>query len=358
MTQYDLILLGAGHAHLGVLRRWAMFERPQGRIALVSVGHHAWYSGMLPGLISGQHAADDCRVELASLCRGAKVELIVDQVAALQADTRQVQLASGACLQGKWLSLNVGGALSQPTQSGTAIECLAVKPFESFLQGWQRWKDDPAPTAIIGGGAAGVELALAMARHVPHLALFCSGRLLSGHNAGLHLRALGHLRQRRVNVREYCPISHIENDQLFSEQQAVWQGARVLLASGATALPWLAQSGLECDARGFVNIAPTLQSFSHPHVFAVGDCSALPGAMRSGVYAVRQGPVLANNLAAVLHGTPLRRYRPQRQSLALLATGDGGALLGWRNWSAGGQIFGRWKDYLDYGFIRRHQWQG
>lgn len=358
MTQYDLILVGAGHAHLGVLRRWAMVDRPPGRIALISAGPYAWYSGMLPGLLSERFSADDCRVELAPLCRAAKVELIIDQARALQADSLQLQLASGTTLNAKWLSLNVGGGLARPAQAGSDIECVAVKPFEGFLLGWQRWKADPRPLAIVGGGAAGVELALALAGQVPQLSLFCSGRLLAGHNNGLHMRALGYLRQRRVSVREYCPISHIHDDQLMSDQQPVWQGSRVLLASGAAALPWLAESGLDCDARGFVNISTTLQSLSHPHIFAVGDCASLPGALRSGVYAVRQGPVLASNLAAVLQGTALRRYRAQRQSLALLATGDGGALLGWGNWSAGGQLFGRWKDYLDHSFILRHQVQG
>ncbi|MGH8355838.1 MAG: hypothetical protein ACRERY_20265 [Pseudomonas sp.] len=120
----------------------------------------------------------------------------------------------------------------------------------------------------------------------------------------------------------------------------------LLLAGGATALPWLAQSGLECDADGFVRIAPSLHSLSLPRIFAVGDCASLPGAGKSGVYAVRQGPVLAANLQAALRGEPLRDYQPQRQSLAL---------LGWGAWSAGERLCGRWKDWLDRGFIRRHR---
>jgi NADH dehydrogenase FAD-containing subunit len=193
---------------------------------------------------------------------------------------------------------------------------------------------------------------------VPQLALFCRGPLLAGHSAGLRMRALGHLRQRRVRVREDCPISRIDGDCLISGAAPVWRGPRLLLASGAQALPWLAQSGLDCDAEGFVQISATLQSLSHPHIFAVGDCASLPGARKSGVYSVRQAPVLAANLNAVLRGLPLRDYRPQRQSLALLATGDGGALLSWRDCSAGGRLFGRWKDYLDRGFIQRHRLSG
>ncbi|OEC33150.1 NADH dehydrogenase, FAD-containing subunit [Pseudomonas cuatrocienegasensis] len=355
MSSYDLLLLGAGHAHLGVLRRWALVERPPGRIALVSAGPAAWYSGMLPGLLAGRFQAEDCRVELQPLCRAAKVELIDAQVTALEADSHQVHLADGRTLEARWLSLNVGGQVSPPAHSGEGLELLAVKPFDAFVQGWSRWQQASQPLAILGGGAAGVELALALVDRVPGVSLFCAGPLLAGLNPGLRLRALGHLCQRGVRVREHCPIDRCEDDALYSGSLCVWRGPRLLLASGAQAWPWLASSGLRCDERGFVEIGRTLQSHSHPALFAVGDCASLPGAAKSGVYAVRQGPVLAANLSAVLRGLPLRRYRPQRHSLALLATGDGGALLGWRTWSAGGPLCGRWKDWLDRGFIQRHR---
>lgn len=351
---YDLLLLGAGHAHLGVLRRWALVERPAGRIALLSPDPQAWYSGMLPGLLAGRHVPADCRVELQALCRAARVELILAPVASLSAAQQQVQLADGRTLKAGWLSLNVGAQIAAPPRQDEAMQVLAVKPFAEFLQHWQRWQVEPQPMAILGGGAAGVELALAVAGKVPQLSLFCAGQLLDGLSAGLRLRALGHLRQRGVWVREDCPISRIEGDRLLSADEPVWRGQRLLLASGAAAWPWLAHSGLGCDEQGFVLIAPTLQSYTHPRIFAVGDCASLAGARKSGVYAVRQGPVLAANLAAALRGLPLRRYRPQRQSLALLATGDGGALLDWYGHSAGGQLLGRWKDYLDRSFIRRH----
>jgi NADH dehydrogenase FAD-containing subunit len=352
---YDLLLIGAGHAHLGVLRRWALVERPPGRIALLSAGPVAWYSGMLPGLLAGRHQADDCQIELQTLCRAAKVELIINPVESLSAAQQQVQLADGQTLSASWLSLNVGAQVSVPQQQGDAMQVLAVKPFAAFLDGWQQWQNTPLPMAILGGGAAGVELALALTGKVPQLTLFSAGHLLDGLSAGLRLRALGHLRRRGAWVREDCPISRIADDCLISGDEPVWCGQRLLLASGAKAFAWLAHGGLGCDEQGFVLIAPTLQSYTHPTIFAVGDCASLPGARRSGVYAVRQGSVLAANLSAVLRGLPLKRYRPQKQSLALLATGDGGALLDWHGHSAGGQFYGRWKDFLDKGFIQRHR---
>jgi pyridine nucleotide-disulfide oxidoreductase family protein len=354
-NHYDLLLIGAGHAHLGVLRRWALVERPPGRIALISPTPVAWYSGMLPGLLAGRHNAADCQVDLQALCRAAKVELIIGPLESLSAAQQHVQLVDGRTFNAGWLSLNVGAQVATPSQHGDAMQVLPVKPFDRFLAGWQHWQATPQPLAILGGGAAGIELALALAGKVPQLSLFCAGHLLDSLSAGVRLRALGHLRQRGVWVREDCPISRIEDDCLLSGNEPVWRGQRLLLASGAQAFSWPAHSGLGCDEHGFILIAPTLQSYTHPTLFAVGDCASLPGARKSGVYAVRQGPVLAHNLNAALRGLPLKRYRPQRQSLALLATGDGGALLDWHGYSAGGQLYGRWKDFLDKGFIQRHR---
>lgn len=355
MSHYDVLLVGAGHAHLGVLRRWARGARPPGRLCLLSAGPAAWYSGMLPGLLAGRYTPEDCQIDLAPLCQAAGVELLIGEVQALDADARQLVLADGRELGADWLSLNVGADVPMPGHIDLQMEVLAVKPFAAFYAGWQQWQAAPQRLAILGGGAAGVELALAMAYRVPALALFCAGPLLAGHVPALRMRALGHLRRRGVQVREHCPISAIEQNRLLSGVEPVWRGTRLLLVSGAKAWPWLAESGLACDAGGFVQIGADLRSRSHPQVFAAGDCASLPGAAKSGVYAVRQGPLLAANLLAALRGTALRPYRPQRQSLALLATGDGGALLGWRSWSAGGKFYGWWKAQLDQGFIRRHR---
>lgn len=355
---FDLLLIGAGHSHLGVLRRWAQGRRPRGRLGLVSAGPQAWYSGLLPGLLAGRYQPQDCRIELAPLCAAAGVELILGEVKELQPDRRELCLDNGERLQASWLSLNVGAGLITPPQQGEGMQLLPVKPFERFLEGWRQWQQEPQPLALLGGGAAGVELALAIAGQVPSLALFSAGPLLAGYAPGLRLRAIGLLRQRGVFVREHCPISAIDGQTLLSVEGPVWQGARTILASGPAALPWLAASGLDCDEDGFVRVRSSLQSQSHPQIFAVGDCASLPGVRRSASYALRQSPVLTYNLAAALRGEPMKAYRPQRPSLSLLATGDGGALLGWHDWSAGGLLCGYWKDRLDRRFIRRHRLAG
>ncbi|MBF7729160.1 FAD-dependent oxidoreductase [Pseudomonas sp. N040] len=355
---FDLLLAGAGHAHLGVLRQWAQGSRPRGRIALLSAGPQAWYSGMLPGLLGGRYAPADCCVALPALCAAAAVELLEGQLVGLDPQAGSVALASGERISATWLSLNLGAQVARlPAAADARLEQLPVKPFADFLAGWSRWQAAPQPLAILGGGAAGVELALALATRVPAVALLSAGPLLAGHPATLRQRALRHLARAGVSVREGVAVESIQGDCLLAGRQPAWRGTRVILATGASAWPWLRACGLACDAQGFVTVAPTLQSLSHPRVFAAGDCASLPGTLRNGVYAVRQGPLLAANLAAALHGRRLHAFVAQRHALALLADGRGGALLSWAGLSAEGRWLGWWKDRLDRAFIRRHSVQ-
>lgn len=357
-SQFDLLLAGAGHAHLGVLRLWRDGRRPPGRIGLLSEGPYAWYSGMLPGLLAGRYRQEQCRIALAALCASAGVEFLEGRLVGLYPASNTLELESGKRLSASWLSLNVGSQPLAPGSSEPSIELLPVKPFAAFVQRWSEWQKTPQSLAVLGGGAAGVELALALARQVPQLTLLSNDKLLSGQPAALRSRALRHLATAGVQVVEGVAVDAIRDDCLLADGQVAWRGGRVILATGASAFPWLRESGLSTDKRGFVRIGQTLQSISHPDIFAVGDCASLPATPHSGVYAVRQGPVLAANLHAALSNQALQTYQPQRQALALLADGEGGALLSWAGLTAEGKLLGWWKDRLDRGFMKLHGAEG
>lgn len=353
-NDFDLLLAGAGHSHLGVLRQWASRDRPMGRIGLVSAEPHTWYSGMMPGLIAEHYQIRQCRVALPKLCAAAEVELIQGTMVALLPETPELLLATGETLRSTWLSLNLGSLPWLPEQSGDGMEMISVKPFADFIRRWQQWEETPEAVAILGGGPAGVELALAMAERVPALSLFTDGELLAGHPPRLRRLALQHLKRAAVEVHEQVPIQAVHGNTLIGDGQIRWRGRRLVVATGPSPLEWLRESGLRLDARGFIEVSPALQSRSHPNVFASGDCASLPGAARNGVHAVRQANVLATNLGRAAIGQPLRHYHPQTNCLTLLADGHGGALLSWSGLAIGGKLLGRWKDHIDRSFVGRH----
>lgn len=353
-TDFDLLLAGAGHSHLDVLRQWASRERPSGRIGLVSAEPHAWYSGMMPGLVAEQYPMRQCRIPLPKLCATADVEFVQGTLVALQPEAPSVLLATGTTLRSTWLSLNLGSQPWMPNQSGDGMELLSVKPFADFIRRWQQWEETPEPVAMLGGGASGVELALAMAGRVPALSLFTAGELLSAHPPRLRRLALHQLKRAGVIVHEHTPIQSVHGNTLIGDGQVRWQGRRLVVATGPNPLGWLRESGLRLDGEGFIEVSAALQSRSHPQVFASGDCAALSGAVRNGVHATREATVLAANLARATTGQPLQEYRPPTYSLTLIADGHQGALLSWASVAAGGRLLGKWKDRLDRNFIRRY----
>jgi NADH dehydrogenase FAD-containing subunit len=184
------------------------------------------------------------------------------------------------------------------------------------------------------------------------VALVCGGPLLAAHSASLRRHVRRALQARAVAVHEVA-CRAIERDRVVLDGGTSLVCDLAIVATGSTAPAWLRGSGLALDAEGFVATGPTLQSLSHPDVFAAGDVASRADAKRprNGVHAVRAGPPLARNLRLHLDGRPGRPHRPQRHTLALLACGDGRAIAEWRGWSFEGEAIGRWKDRIDREFV-------
>lgn len=355
-----LVLAGAGHAHLVMFRHWldSGFRPPAGSV-LVTPDARAWYSGMMPGLMAGRYCPDQCAIALTPLCRALGIELIQDEVKSLDATRRTIALVSGTVLVYQCLSVNTGSQPPAPASNDASIEVVPAKPFPALHQAWLRWRDQtpPARLGILGGGAAAVELALALQNSLAgtEVHVFSAGELLAEHPFGLIQRVHRVLAARQVSVHTQTRITQIHHQHVMAEMRPVCQLDALVLASGAAPLPWYADSGLVLDENGFICVTPALQSASNPEVFVSGDSAALSGSKKSGVYSVRHGPVLARNLQAYLQGGTLTHYQPQKKALALLATADGGALGAVAGFTVGGRLVGRWKDWLDQRFMSRHR---
>ena len=359
-----LLLLGGGHAHAVVLRGLVGAPLSDTRVTLVTPHDLHTYSGMLPGLVAGHYTVDDVQFDLAGLARAAGAELVPDSAAGLDLALGVAELEDGRRIAYDIVSLNLGSAPNTSRAPGAAKYSLPAKPFERFLEGWYAMLAQDAsqvPTiSLVGAGAAGVELAMAIRHRFMILGREVRVVLYSekpSFAAPLMQRIAGALQRSGVELRADTVVEAVERGE--TGPVLVVRGERepcdaVIWTAGAAPLPWFAASGLATDEHGFVLVDETLRSTSHPAVFAVGDCATLRDARhpKSGVFAVRHGNALARNLRCAVEGRNLARYAPQKQVLALISCGARYAIADWGGLAAEGEWVWRWKDWLDRRWVQ------
>ena len=342
-----LLLAGAGHAHLALLAS-LQHEPIRGlRITIVSPEERQLYSGMLPGVIAGHYRRDEAEIDVARLAERAYVEYRAGAVARFDARERKVVLQDGAEMTYDIASFNVGSRIDSGIPG--VANATAVKPFEAFLERLQR---GTFRRVAIAGGAGGAEIAMALRFHGAAVTLYAE-RPMSP--PALAQRAEKTLRRMGVDFRPGMAVTAIEPGPVVIAGASRQEFDLVLLATGAEPLPWLKSSGLERDASGFVLVRETLQSASHPEVFAAGDCATLRGAElpKSGVRSVRQGEALARTFRNLVAGQLPAPFKPQRRALLLLSCGRRYAIAQWGGWTAQGAWVWRWKNRIDRRWLRR-----
>jgi pyridine nucleotide-disulfide oxidoreductase family protein len=331
-----VLLIGAGHAHLAVLRGLAQQPLYGARITLVSPHRRQVYSGMLPGILAGQYRRAEAEIDVAALAERASVDFEPGVVERIDADKRIAFLKDGNSGSYDFASLNVGSRVDDSVPG--AEHALAVKPYEEFLAGLRLAER----VAVVGAGAAGAEIAMALRHRGAQVTLFSE-------KPSLGPRVVTQLRKRKVDYRPGMPVTSMVSGPLVIAGPAKQAFDLVVLATGAAPLSWLRQSGLATDERGFVLVQATLQSVSHPEVFALGDCATLRDAPhpKSGVYAVRHGEALLANLRRFLIGAPLEPYVPQKKALLLLSCGARYAIAERGDWVLQGRMMWWLKDRID-----------
>ncbi|MBZ2187697.1 selenide, water dikinase SelD [Alcanivorax sp. JB21] len=377
----DLLLIGGGHSHALVLRRLGMRPLANTRITLVSPDSLTPYSGMLPGLVAGHYTEEETHIDLRRLCQWADVRFVRDRVVALDADHRQLTLAHGAPLHYDMLSLDIGSTPDLDSVPGARTHAVPVKPVSSFRQRWDalltRLRQQPQQQAricVVGAGAGGTEMILAIARALSReqirasLTLVSGGQLLPGYPSRARQAMARELAHAGVRVLSHFNVARVDAHQLTDDNGGSEAFDFLLWCTGACGAPWLAASGLAVTEQGFVRVGRNLQSLHHKAVFAAGDCAWLEGLQlpRAGVYAVRQAPVLAHNLATFAERGPehfqkaCRNYTPQRRFLSLLSAGLSTGLSTERPFavasrgglSASGAWVWHWKNRIDRNFMR------
>ena len=361
----DLVLVGGGHAHALVLKAWGMDPLPGARLTVINPGPTAPYTGMLPGHVAGHYDRDLLEIDLMRLCRHAGARLILDRAVGIDRASREVRLAAGGPVAYDVASIDIG-ITAQMALPGFEAHGIAAKPLDRYAARWRAFLAEvkaghAAPqVAVIGGGVAGVELAMAMAHAlrqagaVPEVAVIEASAALTGIGARARRHLLRQFAALGIRAHLQARVLRIEADRVLLADQPPVPAAFCVGAAGAFPHDWIGQTDLP-QREGFIEVGSDLGVTGDPALFAVGDCAVMPHAPRpkAGVFAVRAAPVLHNNLRAALGAGKRRVFRPQRQYLKLISLGGKSALAEKYGVALSGPFLWRWKDRIDRAFMRR-----
>ncbi len=372
--------MGGGHAHLPVLMGFAMKPLSGVRLSLVTRDSLTPYSGMLPGMLAGHYSVAEAHIDLGRLSRFAGARHYHAAATGLDLEQRLIRFADRPPLAFDLLSIDIGSTPKTGHIAGAEDFAIPVKPVDRFRA---RWADlEPGlvarvrqgreiKLAVVGAGAAGVEVSLCLQHYLggriraaagagpsPALTVLTDeAKPLAGHSDAVQRHMTKVLNDRGITLKVNAPVRSIDAKGLETAAGERISADAVFLLTQASPPDWLNETGLDLDEDGFIAVGADLRSSSHDFVFASGDIASfqprrLP---KSGVYAVRQGPILQDNLRRQMSGRATRPFRPQKQTLALISTGDQNAIASYGKFATTGPWVWRWKDWIDRRWMKKYQ---
>jgi selenide,water dikinase len=361
----DLVLIGGGHAHALVLKAWGMDPLPGARLTLINPGPTAPYTGMLPGYVAGHYRRNELEIDLVRLCRHAGARLIFDKAVHIDQALREVMLETRGPVAYDLASIDVGitAKLDLP---GFAKYGIGAKPLDLYAKRWSSFLEQvlqgqaAADVAVIGGGVAGCELAMAMAFALqsagvsPRVTVIESGPKISVVGDRARRRILKALSDLGVVVKTGAKTVEITADQVLLDGQQPVAAVFCVGAAGGSAHKWISQTNLP-QRNGFIEIGADLGVLGDEALFAVGDCASMAAGLlpKAGVFAVRAAPVLHHNIRMALSGGRRKTWRPQKNYLKLISLGGQSAVAEKFGFTMRGASIWRWKDRIDKAFINR-----
>ena len=395
----NLVLIGGGHSHAITLRRLGMQPLAADiRLTLITNVIDTPYSGMLPAYIGGYYNFQECHINLTNLAKFAQADLVLDEAINLDLANKQVRCQKHAPIDFDWLSIDIG---STPAAIANADQhIIPIKPVPNFLKHWHQFlteleaspipREQPLRIGIIGGGAGGVELSLAVkirieailrSQELPvsmlEIHLFHrQSMLMTGYPSNVGKKMERILKQQGIYIHLCETVNKVESSQIQQITNSLLDSKLIICESGlslvcdrvfwvtsAIAPNWIRDSGLATDQKGFILINDKLQSISNPSVFATGDIATNVSHPRpkAGVFAVRQGEPLFHNLQRITSQQPLRSFYPQKRYLSLIGVGYGTqsnrkklqAIAVWDRLCIGSSnLLWRWKESIDRKFMQ------
>lgn len=368
----QVILVGGGHSHVQVLEALASQPLQEAEVTVVVDKPIAIYSGMVPGYVAGQYRADELEIDVPALCRQAGVDVVIRTAERIDADKQLIHLRDHDPIAYDLASINVGSTVAGLDTPGIREYAIPTRPISDLVmqvdsvveQAKSRARKGPFRIVVVGGGAGGVELAFTFRERLVRVGagpvattlVHAGPRILEGYPASLASRVERLAPPADIDIVCGRRVTSADSNKVLLDNGIRLPFDVLLWVTGAVSHPILERSGLPVEQRGFVLIRSTLQVEGIDNLFAVGDCATLvdyPQTPKAGVYAVREGPYLTENLRAALDGKSLKPYKPQTDFLTLLNLGNGSALGAKWGISFQGRWVMRLKDRIDQDFMKR-----
>lgn len=334
-----VVLVGAGHAHLHILKNADVLRRLGAEVTIIAQDDF-WYSGMATGMLAGLFPPQADRVDIGELATGTHVKLHRGIMIGVDRATREVLLKDGRRIEFDLLSLNLGSA--PPPLPGKSGQIYSVKSVRSLVmlrerieEEWQRADPAVLRVAVVGGGVTGVEIAANLRAlsdlhgHDMEITVYNRSEPLKHLPRSAAAALIRHLRSIGVEVRWPAAVTSVEEGGVFVNGGTCEDCDIVINATGLVPPDINARLDLPIDGDGALIVDRFLKSAGDASIFALGDCVTFDGRAlpHAGVYAVRQAPVLLANLGAALAGAPLTVFVPQRHYLAIVGLGRTSALM-------------------------------
>lgn len=373
LAKNRIVLLGVGHTNAHVLAKWKMEPIPDSELICVSKFPIATYSGMLPAVLAQQQPVSSMEIDLVALCASANATLILGDVNGLDRQKRELLFSDRPAVEFDALSIGIGSVPQLKQIEIDSANVISIKPMQTFLtrlenliKANEKHAGSKLKIAVIGGGAAGVEISCCLKSYLKVQADFPqvqitlvnrSDKILSGSSDGMRKRVTRALARNEIAVSCSSDVVQITNDKVLLKSGEQLDADIVIMATGAAATPLLQRLGLPLSDSGFLLTDNTLKTIAGDPIFIVGDTGTMLShpVDKAGVFAVRQGPILWENIQREVARKPLKQFRPQKRTLRILNTGDGSAIAEKGRLSVEGQWVLALKNLIDNRFMRKYQ---
>ncbi len=354
-----IVLVGGGHAHLHCIKQWAQNPIENARLVLISPSVFQYYSGMFSGFAEGTYQLDDIRVDLSGFARHAGAVFIEDAITGIDALSRTLTGASGNAYGYDLVSFNIGSGVEIPEFAKEHVSF--VKPNYKFPELLLAARASKYPV-VVGGGASGVELALSIQawrkrRGLPlNTVLFSSSSLLIGQGSCASRKIEAIARSKDLSFFTGTSIYGVSENDVTTNEGTHYPKSLILWVTGPKSPELFKRSGLATDNDGYLSVNKFLQSEEFPEIFGAGDCitiSCYPSLAKNGVYAVRQAPILWNNMCSSLLGKKKKAFYPKTRFVSILSTGEGQAFFTYGSMSFHGTLFWKLKKSIDLKFMNQ-----